>query len=67
MPNALIYATQILAILPQLIAAGKNITDLVTTGNATLERMKNENREPTPEEWAELSGRIRALQAELHS
>ena len=64
---ALLYATQILGILPQLIAAGSNVVDLVNHGNSALKAMQAENRDPTPTEWDELNTKIAALQAELHS
>ena len=67
MPTALLYATQILGILPQLLAAGKNVADLVTTGNAALKSMAAENREPTTAEWDALNAQITRLRAELHS
>lgn len=67
MPAALLYATQLLGILPALISAGKDITDLVTTGNAALQKMQAENRVPTDQEWADLNAQIAALQKELHS
>jgi hypothetical protein len=67
MPTALMYAAQILGMLPSLISAGKNITDLVTTGNAALKSMQDEKRDPTPAEWDALNAQITALRAELHS
>ena len=38
METSLEYAVQLLAILPQMIASGKSVYDLVTTGNAALAR-----------------------------
>lgn len=64
---ALLYATQLLGMLPSLLAAGKNVVDLVTTGNAALKTMADENRDPTPAEWDALNAKIKALQDELHS
>ena len=67
MPTALIYATQILSMLPALLSAGKNISDLLANGNAALKLMKDQNRDPTPAEWDALNAQITALRAELHS
>lgn len=67
MPAALLYATQILGILPQLISAGSNVVDLVNHGNAALAAMQTEKRDPTPAEWDELNAKIKALQDQLHS
>lgn len=65
--QALLYATQLLTMLPSLLAAGKNVVELVETGNAALKAMADENREPTPDEWDALNARIKALQKELHA
>jgi len=64
---AFIYATQLLGMLPSLLAAGKNVVDLVEHGNAALKAMTDEKRDPTPAEWDALNTKIRELQAELHS
>ena len=64
---AFIYATQLLGMLPSLLAAGKSVVDLVQHGNATLKAMADENRDPTPAEWDELNAKIHSLQSELHS
>jgi hypothetical protein len=65
--QALLYATQLLSMLPSILAAGKSVVDLVETGNAALKSMADENRDPTPAEWQALNDKIAALQAELHS
>jgi hypothetical protein len=67
MPAALLYATQILGILPQLISAGSSVVDLVNHGNAALKSMQDDKRDPTSAEWDELNAKIKALQDELHS
>ncbi len=67
MPTALIYATQLLGMLPSMIAAGRSITDLVQTGNAALKLMQEEGRDPTPAEWDALNAQIKALQQALHA
>lgn len=66
MPTALTYAVQILSILPQLLAAGKDVAALVQSGNAALKQMADEGREPTTQEWDALNAQIDALRAELH-
>lgn len=63
---ALLYATQLLGMLPSLLAAGQNVAELVQHGNASLKAMADEKRDPTPAEWDELNAKIRALQDELH-
>jgi gas vesicle protein len=65
--QALLYATQLLGILPGLLDAGKDVADLIKSGNAALKRMQEDNRDPTKEEWDELNAEIRKLQEELHS
>jgi len=65
--QALLYATQLLGMLPSLLAAGKNVADLVQSGNAALKAMADENRDPTPAEWDALNAKIKALQDELHA
>ena len=67
MPTALAYATQILSMLPALLLAGKNVSELIKNGNAALTSMQAENRDPTPGEWDDLNAQIDALRAELHS
>ena len=66
METSLEYAIQLLAILPQMIASGKSVYDLVTTGNAALKAMQAENRNPTEKEWKALNDQIAVLRAELH-
>lgn len=65
--QALLYATQLLGMLPALIASGKSVVDLVESGNAALKAMADEKRDPTPAEWDALNAKIKALQDELHA
>ena len=67
MGTALAYAVQLLGILPSVLDAGKNIKDLLIQGNAALDAMQKEKRDPTPAEWAALNKTISALRADLHS
>ena len=65
--SALLYATQLLGMLPSLLAAGKSVVDLVESGNAALKAMADEKRDPTPAEWDALNVKIKTLQDELHA
>jgi uncharacterized protein involved in exopolysaccharide biosynthesis len=65
--DALTFATTLLGSLPQLIAGGAQILDLVNSGNAKLKQFADEKRNPTPEEWDALNASIDAKRAQLHS
>jgi hypothetical protein len=65
--NAVAYALQVLTALPQLIAAGAEITNTVTIARDRLQAMKDESREPTADEWTELNGEIERLRGQLHA
>jgi hypothetical protein len=67
MMTALEYALQVLNALPQLIAAGVEITAMATQARDRLQAMKDENREPTPAEWNELNDEIARLRGQLHA
>ena len=67
MNATLVYAIQLLSALPQVIAAGGSILQMVTDGNARLQAMAAENRNPTAEEWLALNTEIVALRSQLHS
>jgi len=67
MNATLVYAMQLLSALPQVIAAGGSILQMVTDGNARLQAMAAENRNPTAEEWLALNTEIVALRSQLHS
>lgn len=67
MMEALLYAMKLLETLPTLLAAGKDITDLVNHGNAALKTMQAEGRGPTAQETADLDAKIKALRDELHA
>lgn len=62
----LAYALQVLAVLPQLIAAGRSVASIVQDANTALAAMQAENRDPTPAEWDALNAQIAALRSELH-
>jgi len=60
------YALQFLNAVPQLIAAGQNVMNLVNHATTALQNMQAENRGPTAEEWAALDAQTDALRAKLH-
>jgi hypothetical protein len=65
--GALPYALQVLSILPSLIQAGMDVTALVQNSTAALNKMQDEKRDPTPEEWHALNAQIKMLRGELHA
>jgi len=65
--EALAYALQLLNVLPALITAGRDVSTLVTQGQAAIEAMITDKRDPTPAEWDALNAQIKALQDELHA
>ena len=67
MPQALMYAMQVLQALPTLIATGQSVVTLVEQTNQRLAAMQAENRNPTPQEWADPNATIAALRTELHA
>lgn len=67
MPAALLFATQVLGALPQLIQDGQEVAGLVTTANTALKAMQDEKRDPTPAEWDAVNAHLRELQGELHA
>ena len=67
MPTALIYAMQVLQILPSLISTGRSVLSLVEQTNSALDKMQSEKRDPTPAEWEALNATIAALRSELHA
>jgi len=64
---ALTFAVELLALLPKLIAAGRDVTALISEGHTALTAMQAEKRDPSAEEWSALNKHIDALQAELHA
>jgi hypothetical protein len=66
-PTTVGYALQLLSALPSLIQAGVEITSTVTSATQKLAELNAQGRDPTPEEWAELNGRIAKLRGELHA
>lgn len=64
--EALQFAMQLLAALPQLIQAGSDVATLVTRSREQLQTMADEGRAPTAEEWDALNAEIDRLRGELH-
>ncbi len=62
--NALAFAIQALTSIPMLIGAGIDVVDMVNKTTDDLNRMQNENRDPTAEEWDDLNKTIEALRAQ---
>jgi hypothetical protein len=44
--------------LPELMAAGIDVYGSINAHRQALEKMKAENRDPTPDEWATLNERL---------
>lgn len=57
------FAITLLQALPGLIAAGADITKLVTEGNQRVSKPG----EPTAADWDWLNGEIKSLQQRLHA
>ena len=67
MGGALDFALKILQVLPGLIAAGKDVTQLITDTSQRVQEMRDQNRDPTPGEWDDLNAQIDSLRGRLHS
>lgn len=65
--GSLEVALAVLAQLPGLISAGKDVIGLVNSTKATLETAKAEGRDPTNAEWDALNAQITDLRAQLHA
>lgn len=61
------FAILLIQNLPALIAAGQDITGLVTEANRRISDAQAEKREPTAADWDWLNGEIKALQDRLHA
>lgn len=60
-----LFAIKALGYVKQAIAVGKDVKAFIDMTEAALEKMKAENRGPTPEEWAALDAESDALSAEI--
>ena len=59
------FADKLLALVPQVIAAGGDVLNIIANGRTALAAMKAENRGPTAEEWQNLDSQIDALMSQL--
>jgi hypothetical protein len=67
MNTAIELIARLLPLLPGIIA---NVTDAVeawTHGTDLLSKMVSENRDPTPEEWADITTRVNAAHAAIQA
>ena len=64
MGTALAFALQAFTTLPDLIAAGIDIAEFVKDTSANLTKMKDEERDPTDEEWEALNKVVEDLRAQ---
>lgn len=67
MDAALEFALKVLQVLPGLIAAGKDVSELVTESRDRLQEMRDQGRPPSDGEWDDLNARIDVLRGQLHS
>jgi hypothetical protein len=56
---------QALTLLPELIGAGVDVIGLINQTNDSLKAMKEEGRDPSPEEWDVLNTKVEELRAQL--
>jgi hypothetical protein len=61
------FAIQVLLALPDLIRAGRDVSEIINSTSAVIARAQAENREPTPEEWDAINKVIAVLRDELHA
>lgn len=61
------YILQFTMMLPQIMAAGRDIVVFFQAHSAKVDKMIAEDRGPTEDEWVELNGTIAGLRAELHA
>jgi hypothetical protein len=59
------FADKLLALVPQVIAAGGDVLNIIANGRTALAAMKAENRGPTQAEWDALDAQINALMGQL--
>jgi hypothetical protein len=63
MNDALKYIDKLLEVLPGLIQAGHDASDLISAGR----NMIKEGRDPSDGEWDDLNARIGLMRGNLHS
>lgn len=63
MPTVLI----LLQLLPGLIDAGINVTNVINSATAVIKTAQSEGRDPNDAEWAMLDAQIQNLRDQLNS
>lgn len=63
---ALGFAIQILDLLPLVVQGVTGAIDVFNKGTEAVKHMRDENRDPTEEEWKELNDATQALRNQLH-
>jgi len=53
--------------IPQYVAAGTALADVITSGLAKANQLQSEGREPTEADWSEVNQSIAEKRARLHS
>lgn len=66
-PQIVAYIVQYTGLIPQLLAAGKDIVAFWKEHSDKVDEMIEQNRKPTPDEWAVINAKVDELRAELHS
>lgn len=66
-PAVALYALQLLQLLPTAIAAGANVMNIINQGQAALQSMIAEKRNPSDAEWDALNAATKALRDQLHA
>lgn len=67
MGTALAFATSVLGVLPGLIQAGRDVTQLLGFSNSVLSKAQANQADPTPADWDQLNSIIDGLRKELHA
>lgn len=52
-PTTILLIGQLVSLIPGAIAGVTSAVTALTHGGALLQKMASENRDPTPEEWAD--------------
>lgn len=62
--TALTFAIEAFNALPGLIAAGIDIIGFINTTNDALQKMQDEDRDPSDAEWEQLNNTVEMLRAQ---
>jgi len=65
--NALSLAIAVLDVLPQLIQAGRDVSELINHTSSVIKKAQEEKRDPTNEEWIFLDNIATELRKQLDS